>query len=176
MTKNIKLEINPTLADNLLAYADMLSNTFGIQGYGPDAALYHLKMHLEQGKLVLEQEQAKELAKLNKPAYNIVMCPIPKDSNNHDCWILDKKTKTIYYAPHGHHYAIVQYLHTNYPGVIDQMWAKSDTVQANIRTGDVKSGNPRTAKENPVTMKKLRSALVKCYYDARGQEVPPHML
>lgn len=176
MTKNVKLEINPELAENLLNYADTLSNTFGIQGYGPGAALYHLKIKIEEGQIVLKQEHEKELAKLNKSAFNVVMCNIPKDSTNHDCWILDKKTKTIYYAPFGHHYQIIQYLHTNYPGVIDKMWKKSDTAAPMIRTGDVKHGNPRTAKENPVTMKKLRAALIKAYYDARGQEIPPHML
>lgn len=176
MTKNIQLELNPQLADNLVAYADTLSNMFGIQGYGPDAALYHLKMNIEQGKIILEQEQAKQLAKTQKPVFKVVMCNIPKSATSHDCWILDKSTKTIYYAPFGHHYQIVEWMHNNCPGVIDKMWEKSDTAAPMIRTGDVKHGSPRTAKENPVTMKKLRAALIKAYYEARGQEVPPHMI
>lgn len=176
MTKNIPLEINPQLAQQLVDYAETLSNTFGIQGYGPGAALYHLKAHIEQGQIVLKQQQEKELAKVNKSNFNVVMCMVPKDSTNHDCWILDKSTKTIYYAPFGHHYQIIQWMHDNHPGVIDKMWVKSDTAAPMIRTGDVKHGNPRTAKENPVTMKKLRAALIKAYYDARGVEVPPHML
>lgn len=172
MTENITLELHPDIANNILTYADELSKMFGIHGYGPDAALYHLKMKIEEGKIVLEQKQAEEAAKANKPAFKTVICPIDKDSNNHDCWILHKPSKTVYYAPHGHHYALIAYLHAHYPGIIDESWSKSDTADSAIRTGDVKSGNPRTCSENPVTSKKLRPVLIAAYNEARGKVGP----
>lgn len=179
MTENITLELTPKLTSDILEFTDLLSKTFGINGFGPNAALWHLKSKIEEGKIVLEQvqleEKAKADAKAAKTAYKVVMCNIEKSATHHDCWILDKKTKTVYYAPFGHHYQIVAYLMNNHPGVIDDSWHKSDSAAPTIRTGDVKHGNPRTAKENNVTHKGLRKTLIKAYYDARGQQIPPHM-
>lgn len=179
MTENLTLELTPALADQIVEFTDKLGNTFGIQGYGPGAPLYHLKVKIEHGKIELAKVQAEEKAKIEAEAakknYNVVMCNIDKSATNHDCWILEKKTKTVYYAPFGHHYQLVAYLMNNHPGVIDDTWHKSDSAAPTIRTGDVKHGNPRTAKENAVTHKGLRKVLIKAYYDARHLEVPPHM-
>ena len=179
MTENITLEITPALADSILDYTKKLADTFGIQGYGQGAPLWHLKAQIEKGQIVLtqkkEEEAAQAAAKAAKTQYKVVMCNVDKTATNHDCWILHKPSKTVYYAPFGHHHQIIQYLMNNFPGVINEDWYKSDEACPKIRTGDVKHGNPRTAKENPVTMKKLRAALIKAYYDARGQQIPPHM-
>lgn len=172
MTENITLEISPKDAAEFLDYTKKLSTAFGSAGYGPKAVLWTFEKKIEQGKLVLAQKQAEEQAKMSKPAYTTVMCNVEKTAHSHDCWILHKPSKTVYYAPFGHHYQIIQYLHDNFPGVIDASWSKSDTATPIIRTGDVKHGKPRTAMENAVTSKKLRPVLIKAYYDARGQQVP----
>jgi hypothetical protein len=177
MTETINIELTPQLAEGIIKYSDELAALFGVKGYGPSGSLWHLKARIQAGQIVLEKKQAEEAAKA-KPKIELktFMCPIPKESTNHDCWILHKPTKTIYYAPFGHHYSLVAYLLNNHPGIIDEAWHKSDEASPKIRTGDVKHGNPRTAKENAVTAKNLRTALIKAYYDARGQEVPPHMM
>lgn len=180
MTENITLELTPKLTEDILDYANELAKMFGIQGYGPNAALWHLKTKIEEGKVVLEQIQLEEKAKIEakaaKTSYKVVNCPVENSATHHDCWILDKKTKTVYYSPFGHHYQLIAYLMNNHPGVIDGTWHKSDSAAPTIRTGDVKHGNPRTAKENNVTHKGLRKVLIKAYYDARHQEIPPHMV
>ena len=107
----------------------------------------------------------------------VILCNIPQSAKYHDCWILHKPTKRIFYAPYGHHYQIIDYLMNNgYSDILQDEWTgKKDS--DNLRTGDVKHGMPRTAKENPVTAKKLREALVKTYHEVRGltppQEVNP---
>ena len=164
MTETIAVELNTQIADSLLTFTDQLGAMFGAKGYGPNNALYHLKLGIENGKMKLEQEQAKAV----KPAYKTVLCPVEKATHIHDCWILHKPSKTVYYAPFGHHHQLIAYLLMNCPGVIKEDWHKSDTADAVIRTGDVKGGKPRTCNENPVTSKKLRPVLIKAYNDARG--------